>query len=139
MLRMHGHPGCTPLLPDCLCFTRASAWILLYEQVLILAECGSMDRHEVQAEFLQAVGQTTRLRILEVLAEGERCVCEIYQAIGEEQSNVSKHLAILRRAGVLTARREGGRVVYRLRDARVSEFLRKLHELVRGDFFGYGT
>jgi len=98
-----------------------------------------MGQHEVQAEFLQAVGQTTRLRILEVLAEGERCVCEIYQAIGEEQSNVSKHLAILRRAGVLTARREGGRVVYRLRDARVSEFLRKLHELAPGDFFGYGT
>lgn len=48
-----------------------------------------MSRHEVQAEFLQAVAQTTRLRILEVLAEGERCVCNIYQAIGEEQSNVS--------------------------------------------------
>jgi ArsR family transcriptional regulator len=97
-----------------------------------------MGRHEVQAEFLQAVGQTTRLRILEVLAQGECCVCEIYQAIGEEQSNVSKHLAIPRRAGMLAARREGGRVVYRLRDARVSEFLRKLHELARGDFLGMG-
>ena len=50
-----------------------------------------MGRHEVQAEFLRAVGQTTGLRILEVLAKGERCVCNIYQAIGEEQSNVSNH------------------------------------------------
>ena len=98
-----------------------------------------MGRHEVQAEFLQAVGQTTRLRILEVLAERERCVCEIYQAIGEGQSNVSKHLAILRRAGILAARREGGRVMYRVRDTRVSEFLRKLHEVVPTDFFRYGT
>lgn len=64
-------------------------------------------RHEAQAEFLQAVGQATRLRILEVLADGERCVCDIQAAIGEQQSNVSKHLAILRRSGVLTAHREG--------------------------------
>lgn len=96
-------------------------------------------KHEAQAEFLQAVGQATRLRILEVLADGERCVCEIYQAIGEEQSNVSKHLAILRRVGILAARREGGRVVYRLRDERVSEFLGKLHELVPRNFLGFGT
>ena len=95
-----------------------------------------MSRHEVQAEFLQAVAQMTRLRILEVLAEGERCVCNIYQAIGEEQSNVSNHLAVLRRAGILAARRERGRVVYRLRDNRVSEFLGKLHELVPESFFG---
>ncbi len=95
-----------------------------------------MSRHEVQAEFLQAVAQTTRLRILEVLAEGERCVCNIYQAIGEEQSNVSNHLAVLRRAGILAARREGGRVVYRLRERRVSEFLGKLHELVPVSFLG---
>lgn len=95
-----------------------------------------MSRHEVQAEFLQAVAQTTRLRILEILAEGERCVCDIYQAIGEEQSNVSNHLAVLRRAGILAARRERGRVVYRLRDNRVSEFLGKLHELVPESFLG---
>ena len=98
-----------------------------------------MDRHEVTAEFLQAVGQQTRLRILEVLAEGERCVCDLHQALGEEQSNVSKHLAVLRRAGILATRREGGRVMYRVRNARVSEFLRKLHELVPADFFGYWT
>jgi ArsR family transcriptional regulator len=95
-----------------------------------------MGRHEVQAEFLRAVGQTTRLRILEVLAEGERCVCNIYQAIGAEQSNVSNHLAILRRTGVVAARREDGRVVYRLRDRLVSEFLGKLHELVPVSFLG---
>jgi len=98
-----------------------------------------MGRHEVQAEFLQAVGQTTRLRILETLGDGERCVCEIYQAIGEEQSNVSRHLAILRRAGILLARREGGKVLYRYRDPRVSEFLQRLDEVVAGNLFGVGT
>ena len=96
-------------------------------------------RHEAQAEFLQAVGQATRLRILEVLAEGERCVCDIQVAVGEQQSNVSKHLAILRNSGILTARREGGRVIYRLRNGRISEFLRWVSDVTPRDFFGGET
>ena len=94
-----------------------------------------MNRREVEAEFLKALGQPTRLRILEMLADGERCVCDIQLAIGEEQSNVSKPLAILRRAGILEARREGPRVVYRIRDARVPEFLERLRQTFRQDFF----
>lgn len=98
-----------------------------------------MKRYETQAELLHAMGQTTRLKILEVLAEGERCVCDIQVAVGEQQSNVSKHLAILRRSGILTARREGGRVLYRLRNGRIPEFLRKLSDAVPRDFFGSET
>jgi ArsR family transcriptional regulator len=96
-------------------------------------------RHEAQAEFLQAVGQATRLRILEVLAEGARCVCDIQAAVREQQSNVSKHLAVLRRAGILTARRDGGRVIYRVRDGRIPEVLRQLSDMVPRDFFGSET
>ncbi len=95
--------------------------------------------HGTQAEFLQAVGQVTRLRILEVLAEGERCVCDIQAAVRAQQSNVSKHLAILRRSGILTARREGGRVIYRIRNGRIPEFLRRLSDVVPRDFFGSET
>jgi len=91
-------------------------------------------RHEAQAEFLQAVGQATRLRILEVLAEGERCVCDIQVAVGQRQSNVSKHLAILRRSGILIARREGGRILFRLRNGRIQEFLRRLSDVAPRDF-----
>jgi len=95
--------------------------------------------HEAQAEFLQAVGQATRLRILEVLADGERCVCDIQAAVREQQSNVSKHLAILRRSGILTASREGGRVIYRIRDGRIPEALRRLSDVVPRDFFDSET
>ncbi len=98
-----------------------------------------MGRHEVEAEFLQAVGQETRLRILEVLAEGERCVCDIQVAVGGQQSNVFKHLALLRRSGILMARREGGKIIYRLRNGRIPEFLRRLSDVVPRDFFGTGT
>lgn len=76
-----------------------------------LLETGRLER---EAEFLQAVGQPTRLRILRLLVGGPRCVCDIQQAIGGEQSNVSKHLAILKRAGILRAERQGIRVAYRL-------------------------
>lgn len=96
-------------------------------------------RHEAQAEFLQAVGQATRLRILDVLADGERCVCDIQVAVEDEQSNVSKHLAILRRSGVLSARREGGRVIYRIRDGRIPDVLRRLSEVTPRDSFGSET
>jgi ArsR family transcriptional regulator len=92
-------------------------------------------RHEAQAEFLQALGQATRLRILEVLVDGERCVCDIQAAVGEQQSNVSKHLAILRRTGILTARREGGRVIYRIRDGGIPEALRRLSDVAPRDYF----
>jgi ArsR family transcriptional regulator len=95
--------------------------------------------HEAQAEFLQAVGQATRLRILDVLAEGERCVCDIQAAVREQQSNVSKHLAILRRSGILTVCREEGRVIYRIRNGRIPEFLRRLSDVVPRDFFGSET
>ncbi len=95
--------------------------------------------HEAQAEFLRAVGQATRLRILEVLAEGDRCVCDIQVAVREQQSNISKHLATLRRSGILTAHREGGRVVYRIRNGRIPEFLRRLSDVVPRDFFGSET
>lgn len=98
-----------------------------------------MGQHEIQAEFLQAMGQTTRLKILEILAEGERCVCDIQVAVGEQQSNVSKHLAILRRSGILTARREGGRVIYRIRNRRIPEFLRRLSDVVPRNFLGSET
>ncbi len=88
------------------------------------------------AEFLQAVGQATRDRILEVLAEEERCVCNIQVAVGKQQSNVSKCLAVLRRSEILTARRGGGwgGLIYRLRNWRTSEFLGQQSDLMRGDF-----
>ncbi len=98
-----------------------------------------MGQHEIQAEFLQAMGQTTRLKILEILAEGERCVCDIQVAVGEQQSNVSKHLAILRRSGILTARREGGRVIYRIRNGRIPEFRRRLSDVEPRNFLGSET
>ncbi len=87
-------------------------------------------RH-LKADLLKALGQPTRLKILELLLDGERCVCEIFPAINEAQSNISKHLAFLRSQGILVADRRGMRVFYRLADKRIVKLLNEAEECAR--------
>jgi len=89
-------------------------------------------KRQLKADLLKPLGQPTRLKILELLAQGERCVCEIFPAIQEEQSNVSRHLAILKSVGVLTSRKEGQMVHYRVRDPQVFRLLDGVSALLKG-------
>lgn len=72
-------------------------------------------KYEARARVAKALAHPSRLVILDLLAEGERCVCELTAALELDQSTVSKHLAILNQAGIIEARREGARTFYRLR------------------------
>lgn len=81
------------------------------------------ERLERVAELLQVLGQPTRLKILGLLLSGPRCVCDIQVGIGEEQSNVSKHLGILRRARILRAERQGIRITYRISNPEILRLL----------------
>ena len=93
----------------------------------------SNDRvRQLKADLLKALGQPTRLRILELLFDGERCVCEIFPAVGGEQSNISKHLAFLRSQGIVFSERRGMRVFYRLADQRIVRLLDDVDACVRG-------
>jgi len=87
---------------------------------------------QLKADLLKALGQPTRLKILELLAEGERCVCEIFPAINAEQSNISKHLAFLRSQGIVIAERRGMRVFYRLAERRIVKLLDDAEECLKG-------
>jgi ArsR family transcriptional regulator, arsenate/arsenite/antimonite-responsive transcriptional repressor len=71
--------------------------------------------HSMQRLF-QALGDTTRLRILGLLLTGEVCVCHIHDSLGVSQPKASRHLAYLRRAGLVETRRAGLWVHYRLAD-----------------------
>jgi DNA-binding transcriptional ArsR family regulator len=90
--------------------------------VEITADPVDLDR---ALELLGALAVETRLRLLLRLAEGERCVCELYPGIGG-QSNVSRHLARLKELGVVASRVDGPRRMYRISDPAVPALLRAL-------------
>lgn len=71
------------------------------------------------ASVFKALGDPTRLRILQSICHGPRSVSDIVDSTLATQANVSKHLALLARAGVLERRRDGQRVFYGMRDALV--------------------
>ena len=68
--------------------------------------------YQVKAEFFKTLGHPARIRILEVLRDGERAVSELIPAVGIESSHLSQQLGILRRANLVRARKEGTSVVY---------------------------
>jgi ArsR family transcriptional regulator len=70
---------------------------------------------EKQAEIAKAIAHPLRIAILDFLKDGEKCVCDIAAQIGSEQSNVSRHLSVMVKAGVLECRKEGLKVIYKLK------------------------
>ena len=70
---------------------------------------------EKQAEIAKAIAHPLRIAIVNFLKDGEQCVCDIAEHIGAERSNVSRHLSVMVNAGLLECRKEGLKVIYRLR------------------------
>ena len=70
---------------------------------------------EARARVMKALAHPSRLFIVDELSRGERCVCELTEMIGADVSTVSKHLAVLREAGLVLDDRRGQQVFYRLR------------------------
>jgi len=64
--------------------------------------------------FFQALGDHTRLRLLNLMGDQEICVCYLVEILGQAQPKISRHLAYLRRAGIVEARREGKWMHYRI-------------------------
>lgn len=64
--------------------------------------------------FFQALGDNTRLRLLNLMGDQEICVCYFVEILGQSQPKISRHLAYLRRAGIVEARREGKWMHYRI-------------------------
>ena len=79
--------------------------------------------YQVKAEFFKTLGHPARIRILEVLREGERPVSELIPEVGIEPSHLSQQLAILRRANLVRSRKVGPSVLYSVPDPRVFELL----------------
>src|SRR5450432_4838967 len=78
---------------------------------------------EMKADLFKALGHAGRVRILEVLRDGDRTVAELIPAVGLESSHLSQQLAVLRRARVVTATRSGSSVTYAISDQAIVELL----------------
>ena len=72
-------------------------------------------RFEARARIVKAMAHSTRLFIVDELSRGERCVCELTEMIGADTSTVSKHLSILKGAGIVTDEKRGLQVFYQLK------------------------
>jgi ArsR family transcriptional regulator len=86
---------------------------------------------ELKAEVLKALAQPTRLKILELLRDGERCICEIVPAINGEQSNISKHISLMQKSHLVTTRKDGVKVMVKVRDPKIFEILDSVSLLLK--------
>ena len=75
-----------------------------------------------QAKIARAIAHPLRIAIVDLLKDGEECVCNIADYIGSERSNVSRHLSIMVGAGILEYRKKGLKVIYKLKTPCILEF-----------------
>lgn len=88
---------------------------------------------EARAAIFKALGHPGRLQMLEMLAGGERCVCDLQAAVGSDMSTVSKHLALLKSAGLVEDTRRGAWVWYRLKHTVLPTLLNCVDSVLRSD------
>lgn len=91
--------------------------------------------HEVfesVARYFSVLGEPTRLRILHTLCQEERCVSDILKLTGLAQANASRHLGLMYQAGMLSRRREGNQIFYRVADPMYIELCRSVSVQVAG-------
>ena len=81
---------------------------------------------QLKSEVLKALAQPTRLKILECIRRGEKCICEIVPEINGEQSNISRHISVMQKSHLIATRKDGVRVMVKVRDPRIFTILDQL-------------
>ena len=87
--------------------------------------------YELKAEIIQAAAHPIRLAIIEYLVGGEQCVCDIVDYVEAQRSNVSRHLSVMLKAGVVESRKEGLKVMYSLKTPCIVKFLGCVEEALK--------
>jgi len=91
-----------------------------------------MNSYKAQADLFKALAHPTRLQILEILSQGEACVCHITTILRKRQPYVSQQLMLLREAGWVRDHKDGVMVYYRLADDRIAEVIALGREILEG-------
>ncbi|MCP4573743.1 MAG: winged helix-turn-helix transcriptional regulator [bacterium] len=87
---------------------------------------------EARANVFKALGHPSRLAIVDALAGGERCVCELNESVDADLSTVSRHLAVLKNVGILSSEKCGNQVFYKLECPCVASFYGCVESVIRG-------
>ena len=93
----------------------------------------SQTDYERRADILKAMAHPSRLKIIDALLDGERCVCELQKLVGSSMPTVSRHLAQMTHAGIIAGRREGSWVRYRLLCPCVTTVFPCIEEVIRSE------
>ena len=99
---------------------------MLYTEV----DEGKIEILKLQAELCKSLANPIRLHIIQELRGGEKTVSELSQVLGLKQSNTSQHIATLRRIGVISPRKEGTTVYYKLANPKIAEACDLVHEVI---------
>jgi DNA-binding transcriptional ArsR family regulator len=94
------------------------------------------DVFDVVARYFALLSEPTRLRIMHSICQQEKSVNQIVEDIGATQTNVSRHLGLMHRAGVLGRRKDGNLVLYRVTDAAFTELCRTVCVRVASELYG---
>jgi len=91
----------------------------------------SPEQFTTRAKVLKAMAHPSRLLVLDELSSGERCVCQLVELIGADFSTVSKHLTVLKEAGLVEDDKRGQQVFYRLKVPCILEFMECIEAVVK--------
>ncbi len=94
-------------------------------------DTATRNRLNARTRVIKALAHPSRLFIVEELARGERCVCELTALIGADTSTISKHLSLMKNAGLIQDEKRGLKVYYRLRTGCVLGFLDCVEAVLR--------
>ena len=94
---------------------------------------GTKRKYEARARIIKALSHPTRLFVVDELSRGERCVCELTEMIGADISTVSKHLSILKHAGVVEDEKRGLQVWYSLRVPCILKFFGCVEDVLKAN------
>ena len=92
--------------------------------------------YQVKADFFKTLGHPARIRVLELLRDGECSVGELIPGVGIEASHLSQQLGILRRANIVQVRKEGAAVLYSVTDLRIFELLEVARAILTSSLAG---
>lgn len=91
------------------------------------------NQFEKRATVIKAMAHPSRLLMIDELSRGERCVCELRELVGHDMSTVSKHLSVLKKAGIVTSEKQGKQIYYRLKVPCILNFFQCIESVLEAD------